>query len=68
MQILLITQCSNGLHMFFKKFSFFIGAWFVKSVVLVSGVRQSDSVTHIHVFILFQILFPCNLLQNIEQC
>ena len=35
--------------------------------MLVSGVQQSDSVTHIHVSILFQILFPFSLLQNIEQ-
>ena len=36
--------------------------------VLVSGVQQSDSVIHIHVSILFQILFPFRLLQNIKQC
>ena len=35
-------------------------------VVLVSGVQQSDSVTHIHVSILFQILFPYRLLQSTE--
>ena len=35
-------------------------------VVLVSGVRQSESVIHIHVSTLFQILFPNRLLQNIE--
>ena len=35
--------------------------------MLVSGVQQSDSVQHIHVSILFQILFPFRLLQNIEQ-
>ena len=33
----------------------------------VSGVEQSDSVTHIHVSILFQILFPFRLLRNAEQ-
>ena len=36
-------------------------------MVLVSGVQQRDSVVHIHVSILFQILFPFRLLQNIEQ-
>ena len=36
------------------------------SVVLVSGVQQSDSVMHIHISILFQILFPYRLLQSIE--
>ena len=35
--------------------------------MLVSGVQQSDSVIHLHVSILFQILFPCRLLQDIEQ-
>ena len=37
------------------------------NVALVSGVRQSDSVTHTHVSILFQILFPFGLLHNTEQ-
>ena len=37
------------------------------SVVSASGVQQSDSVTHTHAFILFQILFPFMLLHNIEQ-
>ena len=32
----------------------------------VSGVQQSDSVTHIHLSILFQILLPYRLLENIE--
>ena len=31
------------------------------NVVLISGVQQSDSVIHIHVSILFQILFPYRL-------
>ena len=35
--------------------------------MLVSGVQQSDSVIHIHVSILFQILFPFRLLHNIGQ-
>ena len=34
--------------------------------MLVSGVQQGDSVSHIHISILFQILFPFRL-QNIEQ-
>ena len=29
----------------------------ITNVVLVSRVQQSDSVTHLHVYILFQILF-----------
>ena len=44
----------------------------INNVVLVSGVQQAggggdDSVIYIHVFILFQILFPFRLLRNIEQ-
>ena len=39
----------------------------INNVVLVSGVQQSDSVIHIHVSILFQILLPFRLLHNIEQ-
>ena len=35
--------------------------------VLDSGVLQNDSVIHIHIFILFQILFPYRLSQNIKQ-
>ena len=35
--------------------------------MLVSGVQHSDSVIHTHVSILFQVLFPFRLLQNIEQ-
>ena len=38
----------------------------INNVVLVSGVQQSDSVLHIHVSILFQILFPYRPLQSIE--
>ena len=30
----------------------------INNVVLVSGVKQSDSVTHIHVSLLFQVVFP----------
>ena len=39
----------------------------MNNVVLVSGVQQSDSVIHRHVFTLFKILFPFRLLQSIEQ-
>ena len=37
------------------------------NVVLVSSVQQRDSDIHVHVSILFQILFPFRLLQSIEQ-
>ena len=51
----------------FKKFLFHIGVQFTNNVVLVSGAQESDSVIHIHVSTLFQILFPFRLLQNTEQ-
>ena len=51
-----------------KIFLFYIGVELINNVVLVSGVQHSDSVHHIHVSILFQMLFPFRLLQNIEQC
>ena len=38
----------------------------IYNVVFISGVQQSDSVMHKHISILFQILFPYRLLQNIE--
>ena len=39
----------------------------INNAELVSGVQQGDSVTYIHVCILFQTLFPFRLLQNTEQ-
>ena len=41
--------------------------WLINNVVIVSDVQQSDSVIHIHVPILFQILFPFRLLHSIGQ-
>ena len=38
----------------------------INNAVLLPRVQQSDSVIHIHVPILFQILFPVKLLQNTE--
>ena len=35
--------------------------------MFVSGIQQNDSVIHIHMFILFQVLFSYGLSQNIEQ-
>ena len=37
-----------------------------QQAVLVSGIQQSDSVIHMYISILFQILFPFRLLYNIE--
>ena len=39
----------------------------INNVALLSIVQQSDSIIHIHVSILFQIIFPIRLLHNIEQ-
>ena len=47
-------------------FIFYIGVHLIYNVVLVSGVQQSDSVIHLHIFILFQIIFPYRLLQSTE--
>ena len=48
------------------KYLNFIGVQLIYNVVLVSDVQQSDSVIHIHIFIVFQILFPYRSLQSIE--
>ena len=48
-------------------FVFYIGVELINNVVLMSGVQQSDSVIHIYVSILFQILFPFRLFQKIER-
>ena len=39
----------------------------MNSVILVSGIRQSDSVIHIYASILFQIFISFRLLHSIEQ-
>ena len=50
------------------KFLFCIRKQFINNVVLVSGVQQNDSVIfRTSISILFQILFPVRLLQNIKQ-
>ena len=50
----------------FFNFLFYIGVELINNVVLVSGIQESDSVIHIHVSLLFQILFPFRLLHNIK--
>ena len=52
--------------LFKLNFKFCIGVWLIYNVMFVSGVQQSDSVIHIHISILFQILFSYRLLQNFE--
>ena len=56
-------SCGN----IFLNFLFYIGVELINNVVPVSGGQQNDSVIHIHVPILFQILSPIRLLHNIEQ-
>ena len=46
---------------------FFIRVEFIYNVLLVSDVQHTDSVIHIHTFIIFQVLFPYRFLQNTEQ-
>ena len=38
----------------------------IYNIVLLSGVQQSDSAIHIHISVLFYILFSYRLSQNIE--
>ena len=59
--LLLVFLC------FFFNFLFYSGVYLMNNVLLVSGLQQSDSVIHIHISILFQILFPFRLLHDIEQ-
>jgi len=47
---------------FLNLFLFHIGVWLICNVMLVLGVQQSDSVTHVHISILFQILLSRRLL------
>ena len=51
-----------GIHFLFL--IYFIEVELIYNTVLVSGVEQSDSV--LYVWILFQIIFHCRLLHNIE--
>ena len=46
-------------------FIFLVFYWSI--VVLLLGVQQSESAIQTYITTLFQILFPCRLLQNIEQ-
>ena len=61
------SACVVVSHWVFFNCFFYTGVELIDNVVLLSAVQQSDSVIHIHVFILFQILFPFRLLHNIEQ-
>ena len=48
-------------------FFLYIEVQLINNLVLVSGVQRSESVTHIHESIHFQIFFKVTLLWNIEQ-
>ena len=48
-------------------FYFILECSWLNTIVLISDIQQSDSIIHIHASVLFQILFPIRLLQNIEQ-
>ena len=52
---------------FFTLFLFYIGVQLIYTIVLASGVRQSDSLIHTHVSILFQVLSPYRPIENIKQ-
>ena len=51
---------------YIKIFFNFIRMHLIYNIVLVSSIKQSDSVMHIHMFILLQILCPYRLSQTIE--
>ena len=55
----------SGLGRFFFNLNF-IRVELIYNVVLVSSEQQCDSIIHIHVFILFQILFSYRLSENTE--
>ena len=60
----LVVAIAGQVHFSFWNF---IGIQLIYNVVLVSGIQQSESVIHIHVSTLFQILFPYKPLQRIVQ-
>ena len=53
-------------HSFIFNFCFISEYSWFDNAVLVSGVQQSGSVIHLHIYILFQILFSLRSLQRIE--
>ena len=48
-------------------FLFYTGFQLIYHAVLFSGIQQSDSIIHTHIFTLCQILFPFRLLLNTEE-
>ena len=62
-----VTAILRGDQAFFFFNLFYIGVEMINNVVLVSDVQQSDSVVHLPVSILSQMISPFTSLQNIEQ-
>ena len=70
--IVALSIISPGLLSLFKNVFLFLFSFFsfikvslVYNVVIISAVQQSDSVIHRHISILFQMLFPGRLSQNL---
>ena len=63
------NRIRNNLNFLFGllKMLYYVGVSLNNKVVIVSSVQQSDSVIHIYVSVLFQILFPFRLLQNFSR-
>ena len=51
--------------LFFICFIFYVEVKLIYNVVIISAIQKSDSVVHVHASVLFQILFPHGLSQNI---
>ena len=71
LQVQVVTCASDQMAIYTYIYIYiiiFIAVQLIYNVVLVSGVQQSESVMHIHIPTLFEILFPCRSLQSIEQC
>ena len=60
---------TSNFYLFFKSLLFYIGVWLINSVMLVSGVQQSDSyicsVIHIHVSILLQKALVAQMVKSL---
>ena len=52
--------------MIITSFYFLLLEYNINIFVLISGVQQTDSIIHIHIFIIFSDSFSYRLLQNIE--
>ena len=71
---ILVSEIAGWHFRFFRRASLFIfilifnaiGVYVIYNFMLVSGVQQSDSVIHMCIFILSQILFSYRLSQNIQ--